>query len=115
MDPSWRLASQLNANRLITTPENLGISSLVVDHFGLPFKLMKVQANLENVIVYESGGHYLRDFNCSKFGNNLLACISVTNGVDLICQIFIVIRKYFCYSGPSDTGKRWPPRRSLHG
>ncbi len=73
LDPALRQARQLDAQKVIlTTPENLGLSTLVVDNLGLPSELIKVQAKLANVILYENGGHYERDFHCSKFGNPII-------------------------------------------
>lgn len=55
-----------------TTPENFDISSLVASHLKLPSDVMKVQAKLEKVVVYDTKCHYECSYNSKKeFGNCL--------------------------------------------
>ena len=59
LDYSKKRAFEVDAAKIFsTTAEDLGLSSLVMHHLDLPSELMNVRANLDQLIVYETGCHY---------------------------------------------------------
>ena len=44
----------------------MSLSSLVMNHLELPSELMNVQAKLDHMILYESGGHYQHTLDSEK-------------------------------------------------
>ena len=71
VDSSVCQAWQIDSSKILsTTPKNLDLSSLALKYFEFPSELMiKVQAKLNKVVMYQSGGHYKRDCESIKFGN----------------------------------------------
>ena len=67
VDYSVRKARHIDASKILsTTPTNL-----VLNHFELPSELMmKVQAKLNKVVIYQSGCHYKQDCESIKFSNS---------------------------------------------
>ena len=72
VDYSVRKARHIDASKILsTTPTNLDLSSLVLNHFELPSELMmKVQAKLNKVVIYQNGCHYKQDCESIKFSNS---------------------------------------------
>lgn len=59
LDSSKRLAFEIDASKLISTiATDLSLPLMVMDHLGLPSELMNIQANLDQLILYDSGCHY---------------------------------------------------------
>jgi hypothetical protein len=66
-DSSKRLAFQIDALKLTSTIiDDLNLLSMVMRHLDLPSDLMNVQANLHQLILYESHGHYKRTSESQK-------------------------------------------------
>ena len=67
MDPLIRKAMLINQSKIIpTTPVELCLVSHVVRLLDLPTDLMDVEVKLDQLILYESGGHYKRDLDSKK-------------------------------------------------
>jgi hypothetical protein len=67
LDSSKRLALEINSSKLTSTiSDDLKLPSLAIQHLGLPSELMGVQAKLQQLILYESGGHYHRTMEYEK-------------------------------------------------
>lgn len=67
MDSSNRLALEVDGKKIdSTTAEEMSLSSLVMNHLELPSELMNVQAKLDHMILYESGGHYQHTLDSEK-------------------------------------------------
>ena len=67
LDSSKRLAFEVDGKKIGSTiAEDLSLSSLVVNHLELPSEFMNVQAKLDHMILYESGGHYQHTFDSEK-------------------------------------------------
>jgi hypothetical protein len=59
LDCSKKFALQIDASKLASTiSDDLSLTSMVMHHLDLPSELMNVQAKLDQLILYESGGHY---------------------------------------------------------
>ncbi len=67
LDSSKWLALEINSSKLTSTIFYvLKLPSLAMHHLGLPSELMDVQAKLQQLILYESGGHYHRTMESEK-------------------------------------------------
>ena len=67
LDPLIRKAMQIDKSKIISTaPVDLGLSSHVVRLLNLPADLMDVEVKLDELILYESGGHYQRTLYSKK-------------------------------------------------
>ena len=57
---------------LSTMPASLALSSLIIHQLGLPRASMDIEAKLEKLVIYETGGHNMKDYNIEKtFGKYL--------------------------------------------
>ncbi len=65
LDPLKIQALKIEASKVLL-PKELDLSSLIVSHLGLPVASINVQAKLAKLILYETGGHYKRDYNFEK-------------------------------------------------
>ena len=62
-----RKAMLIDQSKIIpTTPVELCLVSHVVRLLDLPTDLMDVEVKLDQLILYESGGHYKRDLHSKK-------------------------------------------------
>ena len=68
VDPLIRKAMQIDRSEIIsTTPVDLCLASHVVHLLDLPSTdLMDIEVKLDQLILYESGGHYKRDLDSKK-------------------------------------------------
>jgi hypothetical protein len=67
LDSSKRQALEINSSKLTSTIiDDLNLLSMVMRHLDLPSDLMNVQAKLQQLILYESGGHYHRTMEYEK-------------------------------------------------
>jgi len=67
LDSSKRLALEISFSKITSTiSDDLKLPSLAMNHLGLPSELMDVQAKLQQLILYESGGHYHRTMEYEK-------------------------------------------------
>ena len=67
LDPFIRKAIQINSSKIISTaPENLDLSSHVLRLLDLPPELMEIEAKLDQLILYETGGHYKHVLDSKK-------------------------------------------------
>ena len=68
VDPLIRKAMMIDQSKIIpTTPVELCLVSYVIRLLDLPTDLMMdVEVKLDQLILYESGGHYKRDLHSKK-------------------------------------------------